>query len=287
MTTLALRDLDAPFGAEVRGFDPETRLDDATLRVLQDAFDEQGVLVFRDLDIEFEAQARLCERLAGTDGLAAERTAASPANDFYVSNYRPDGLTPFGRLPFHSDGMWSDQPNLALSLYATEIEAPAVPTRFASTARAWATLPEELKQRTVGLHGVHIMGVIPRGEHAEEIVVALFDPVVSTVAPIAHTHPRTGRPLLYVSQQMTREVVELAPDESEELLAELFAYLYDPANVLEHEWRERDLVIWDNVAVQHARPDVLTDGPVRTLRKFGTPDLAVTAAAQPTYLRRD
>jgi taurine dioxygenase len=65
--------------------------------------------------------------------------------------------------------------------------------------------------------------------------------------------------------------VGLGPDESEELLEELFQYLYAPANLLEHVWRNGDLVVWDNFAVQHARANVRTDGPARTLRKVYSP----------------
>ena len=39
------------------------------------------------------------------------------------------------------------------------------------------------------------------------------------------------------------------------MLAELFAHLYAPENVYTHRWESNDLVIWDNLSVQHARPE--------------------------------
>ncbi len=89
--------------------------------------------------------------------------------------------------------------------------------------------------------------------------------------PLVRLHPRTGRPLLYVSEMGTSHVVELPRAESDALLAELFAILYDPALVYEHTWRTGDLVIFDNLLMQHARGDVLADGPTRTLRKVIAP----------------
>jgi taurine dioxygenase len=77
--------------------------------------------------------------------------------------------------------------------------------------------------------------------------------------------------LLYVSQQATIEILGLPPEENEALLDELFTHLYDPAFVLEHRWHEGDLVVWDNIAVQHARAAVRLDGPERTLRKVTGP----------------
>jgi len=120
------------------------------------------------------------------------------------------------------------------------------------------------------VHG-HDTSYPKREEHDPDVLVTAFERAQMTTTPVAHWHPRTGRTLLYVSQQMTREVVELESHERDDLLDALFAHLYDPANLLEHEWRAGDLVIWDNLAVQHARPNVRADGPVRTLRKVFAP----------------
>jgi alpha-ketoglutarate-dependent taurine dioxygenase len=49
------------------------------------------------------------------------------------------------------------------------------------------------------------------------------------------------------------------------------------------EWHERDFVIWDNLATQHARGNVTTDGPARTLRKVGTPVPKLSADQIPTF----
>ena len=40
---------------------------------------------------------------------------------------------------------------------------------------------------------------------------------------------------------------------SDELLDAVFAHLYQPANVYEHNWRIGDFVVWDNLALQHGR----------------------------------
>jgi taurine dioxygenase len=91
---------------------------------------------------------------------------------------------------------------------------------------------------------------------------------------------------LYVSQQMTREIVGLSADESENLLQTLFAHLYKPGMVYEHEWHDGDLVIFDNIAMQHARGYVDANGPTRTLRKAIAPIPKMAATAQiPRYAK--
>jgi taurine dioxygenase len=70
---------------------------------------------------------------------------------------------------------------------------------------------------------------------------------------------------------MTNVIDTLPKAESDELLDVLFAHLYRSERLYEHDWRAHDLVAWDNIAVQHARPNVTLDGPARTLRKVYAP----------------
>ena len=70
---------------------------------------------------------------------------------------------------------------------------------------------------------------------------------------------------------MTTHIEGLPPEESEHLLDELFAVLYSPENTFEHDWRTGDLVVWDNLAAQHARGQVTEQGPERSLRKVVAP----------------
>jgi alpha-ketoglutarate-dependent taurine dioxygenase len=274
---LEARDLDAAFGAEIRGFDTAQLHDPATCAQLQALFDTRSVLLFRDLDLEHADQVRLVKQLAGTQDRALDGAQDDRAveDSWYVSNARPNSAAPFGRLQFHSDMMWSNQPCEVLSLYAVDVEAPSVPTTFASAINAWTTLPDDLRARVDGRRALHTAAEIRRGD-VKDVLVSKVEDAPSTVKPLDLPHPRTGETILYACEQMTKEVVDLPPDESEDLLEELFAHLYDPASLVHHEWRNGDLLVWDNLALQHARPNVRTDGPRRTLRKVAssTPKLS-------------
>ena len=275
MAELEVIDLAEGFGSEIRGLDPSIPLDDEIAARLRDVFDDRGVVLFRDFDIGQPFQKYLANLLIGVE-LPPEEVeqdlAAGNKKPTYVSNREGGGAAPYGRLLFHSDMMWSDNPCQAISLYGVEVEAPAVPTQFVSTARAWATLPDDLRARVEGLHALqgHERTYPNRGGD-DDVIDAVFEEPKLTTTPVGRPHPRTERTLLYVSQQVTREIVELSPEENEEVLEALFAHLYDPTNVYGHEWRQGDLVIWDNLAIQHARPNVQLDGPTRTLRKVFAP----------------
>ena len=46
----------------------------------------------------------------------------------------------------------------------------------------------------------------------------------------------------------------------------MWAVLYAPANVFEHQWAPGDLALWDNFALQHGRPEWPVSAP-RSLRR--------------------
>ena len=275
MATPQIRNLHPMFGAEIVGFDPRSPLDEATCRRLRNVFDERGLLLFRDLDIDLAYQNYLSQMLIGTDSASID-TSVVPDNvpEYYVSNKEERGGAPFGRLLFHSDMMWSENAFQLLSLYGSRVEQPAVPTLFVSATHAWDTLPDDLRARVKGrfaLHG-HDATYQKRGGGDSDVLVSKFAVNETAQLPIGHRHPRTGRTMLYICQQMTQGIADMSDKESEELLEALFEHLYSPEDkVLAHHWRTGDLVLWDNLALQHARPNVSMEGPTRTLRKTFAP----------------
>lgn len=265
-------------GAEITGVDLTRRLDDETIAFLRRQFDATGLLVFHDVSIDRPYQVYLSEILNGHVPPTEEEAIAGAVKqgDFMITNRDPDSAAPEGRLMFHCDSMWSDEPFEVLSLHAIEIEPPVLPTMFVSAVSAWKALPDDLKERVGGLNALHVPGPDyvherRRSLYQGELVQGRRSRVPTYSQHLAWTHPRTGDTILFITQGMTREILELDWNESEDLIEELFDVLYAPERVYEHEWREGDLVVWDNLAVQHARPYVTMQGPARTLQKVGLP----------------
>ena len=279
---LSVQDLTPAFGAEIRGFDPIVPVDDQTCSLLRGLFDERKLLVFRDVELGHLDQIWISKMLIRQEHLPDRPGSAQFEDNFYVSNRRPNSAAPFGRLQFHADTMWAEQPFEVLSLYGADIDEPAIPTLFVSAADAWATLPDELRARVESLSALHTAGEVRRGD-LTDVLVSTVERPPSTVQPIGRRHERTGETVLYVCEQMTKEIVGLTPSESEELLGQLFDHLYDPAGQWEHHWRQGDLVVWDNVAMQHARPNVVSNGPARTLRKAASPVPQLSRDQRPAF----
>lgn len=287
MTALTVKDLNPALGAEVSGLEPKRPLDQDTISELRDLFDERGALVFRNLDIDESFQRYLVFTLIG------EEPPAKPGPDvdgemppsYFVSNREAGGGAPYGRLLYHCDAMWAERPQPVISLYGVQVEQPSVPTMFINMGYGWDTLPERLRSRVEGLQARHGHDhAYPNRGGDENVIDSHYEQPHSTVTPVVHHHPRTGRTLLYVSQQATIEILGLNKEDNEELLEVLFDHLYNSPGVLRHEWQEGDLVVWDNRLLQHARGTVDLEGPARTLRKVvGPMFLSEAERIRPTF----
>ncbi len=281
MAELKTRDVGPGFGTIVEGYQPSMLDDAGIVATLQELFDTRGVIVIRGVELSYAEQTQICELLIRK---SATTPSDVPTEDhWYVSNVRPNSAAPHGRLQFHMDTAWADKPNEIVSLYASELEPPVAPTSFVSMVEGYSKLPPQLRARLEGLEAINSAGQIRRRGDLSDVLLSPVENPPWTRKPVLLTHPRTGARLVYVCEQNTREIVGMDPQESEALLDEVFDHLYAPAHVWDHAWELHDLALWDNLAVQHARPNVPADGPVRTLRKVATPMPSLAPDEIPVY----
>src|SRR5271154_538628 len=170
-----------------------------------------------------------------------------------VSNVGSEGFVGSTPLDFHSDSAFLPGPMGAISLLAVDLVDEATSTMFSNGRRNYQRLPAELRDRIDDFHTVHVM---PREVFARNRTRNLPSHYPRTTRLLAHRHPITGNPVLYVSWVMIDGIVELSEEDSDELLDELHGYVSDPAHVYEHLWHNGDFVMWDNVAVLHARNEI-------------------------------
>jgi alpha-ketoglutarate-dependent taurine dioxygenase len=271
MSELHIRELSPQLGAEVSGLDPVVPVDPATLARLRALIDDRGLLVFPGLRPEARFQTYLAESLVSKTDIDLDKLLVDEMHQ--VSNFDKISAIPIGALMFHSDTMWEIEGCTGIALYGKHIEPGAIPTMFINAARAWDTLPAALRARVEGRFAIQCQDATDqrRSYVQNDVLVVDFEVKEQLRLPIGYTHPRTGRKVLYVSPQLTHHIDGLDYDESETLLEELWAHMYAPENVYTHEWREGDLIVWDNIALQHARPDLNSKGAPRTLRKTLVP----------------
>jgi taurine dioxygenase len=246
-STLKASRLSGPFGVQVhRSLEqPLTPSDETALRSL---FRDHQLLVFRDQAALSRAQQ---ERVAGLLGPIID-----PSEDIaVVSTDSTIGALGTAPLAFHSDLSFIPETALALSLYAVDLTDDISSTRFASNLRAYRQMPQQMRDRVSALRVTHRLGYVPSGMQR-----SVQDPEIATAPSTTRSgiipHPTTGAPLLFVEEGHLAGLTGIPDEEIDELLIDVNRIQYGPDNVYEHVWRRGDLLIWDNVALQHARADM-------------------------------
>ncbi len=243
----------SPFGLEVT-LPVGCSLSDTAKAELRDLYVREGLLVLRDQHLSIDEQRELCTVFGPV--------VDHPYEIFYVSNAREDGVLGTRELLFHSDVPFLPVPYQGVSLLAVEVGEDAAATRFASGLRAYDRLPDALRERIDGRNALQVRERV----RTRRTKLADLEPSdMCTVHAAVRHQAGSGRPYLFVNEDMTACIIGLAEEESEGLLESLFAELYAEAEIYEHRWQRGDLVIWDNLAVQHARKDAT--GSERTLQR--------------------
>ncbi|AXA92839.1 TauD/TfdA family dioxygenase [Massilia sp. YMA4] len=257
---LEIRAFDGPLGAEVIGLDLHRPLDRHALQAIHAAHLEHHVLVFRDQRITPRQQVDF-SRLFGPLQIHVLRNfqLAGTPEVLVVSNIvedgKPIGLGDAGHF-WHSDLSYKEKPSLGSMLHAQELPAEGGDTLFANMHLAFDTLPATLREAIRGRKAEHsylkqYAALQQRSPWRPNLTQAQIDEVKPVVHPVVRTHPETGRQALFVSEHFTTRIVGLPPDESDALLAELFAHSVRPAHVYRHRWRPHDMVFWDNRSLMH------------------------------------
>ena len=220
--------LPAAFGVEIRGVEASAPQPPGVAAELRELLARHHLLVFRTQSLDAEAQIRFASMVGEVVDESGDGT-----RHVFVSNVRDDAVLTRGRpLLFHSDNVFTPAPLSAVGLYAQRVEGETAPTHFANAQRAQENLPADLRERLAHARALHL----------------------------------SGSPVLFVSEQQTDRILDWEPEASETMLGELFTHLYAEDNLYSHAWEEGDLCLWDNIALQHGRPE-LPAGHERTLRR--------------------
>jgi taurine dioxygenase len=262
--SVELHRLPGPFGVRLEGLDLSVDHPASVRAAVRAAWLEHALVLVRGQELGIADHSRFVEWFGpiSTAGYAA----ASDRSEKYISNTRAEGVAREGSLLKHQDFCFYDTLLPGLSLYAEEVPEVGGATIFASTQLAYDRLPDALKRRIAALHARHVYDY--RTDYGTQRFRIASSPGAPTAThPVVLTHPVTGRPLLFVNELMTDSLVELDDTEGEALLAELWSYLDADAVRYEHQWQPHDLIVWDNLALQHGRRDFPL-GQRRSLRRF-------------------
>lgn len=253
--SLELRELSPSVGAEVLGVDVARIWEDEALpdQVL-DALDRYGVLLFRGLNIDDDAQAAFAHKL-GDVRLYPEL----PKPEIFEVSWNADnpyGSQLRGNINWHLDGLMDQgAPGKATMLSAKVVAPSGGETEFASSYRAYDLLTEEEKEKYGALKVVLTYEASQRRvfDDPTEEQVAEWRSRPTVVQPLVWTH-NNGRKSLVLGSTHDR-IEGMDEQEGRALLDEFLARATADEYVYQHKWQVGDLVIFDNRGLYHrARP---------------------------------
>ena len=257
--SLTITPLTPVFGARVSGVSINQPLDDAAFAAIRAAFDDHLVLVFSGQPMTDEQQIAFSERFGPLEGTRGVNPGAGtpfarqsnldvasgeviPADDRRMFYQKANML-------WHADSSFKPVPSLCSVLTARIVPPEGGATEFASTRAAYASLSAAEKAEIEDLVVEHDFA------YSRGLVGFTFTPEeLAGMAPVRHRLVRTNQANGLKSVMIgahAKCVVGWPEDRSRALLDDLLARATRPENTYRHEWREGDVIVWDNQAAIH------------------------------------
>ena len=251
--------LSSRIGARVDGVRLDGDLDPATVEEIHQALLAHKVIFFRGQDHLDDQQQLAFAGLLGTP-------IGHPAASVLAAKNAPI-ITPinseYGKATrWHTDVTFAANYPAASILRAITLPSYGGSTLWASTAAAYAELPEPLKYLVENLWALHTN----RYDYVTtEAAAALTDAQRAfrqafekadfrTEHPVVRVHPETGERTL-LAGDFVRNFVGLDSHESNVLHELLQRRITTPENTIRWNWEHGDVAIWDNRATQHRAID--------------------------------
>jgi len=238
-------------GAEVRGLDLSTRLNDDVFTQLNQAFLDHQVLFFRDQCLTPQQYNDFAERF----GLLREYMFADGMDGFpYITEIIKTETETEGFGSFwHSDSAYIERPPKITLLYARQVPPRGGDTLFADMYGLYDDLSDGLKTSLATLQAVNSASVVPRDEDIYEVVKSKNSDQSdqSAIHPVIRRHDETGRKAVYVNSIHTLGFDGMTRTESLPLLNHLYQRVTRPEYSFRLRWQADTLAMWDNRCTQH------------------------------------
>ena len=259
-------------GATIDGLDLSKGLDANDLDALMQALGRYGVLRFPGQSmsgVEFKQFSSQLGQLEINVANAFQEPGHPEVMILsnIVEDGKPIGLSDAGQ-DWHTDMSYSRQIAFANVLYGIKIPMrdgkPLGNTEFCNMHAAYDDLPADMKRGLEGKTVLHDFNKFweemrrREGSRRAPLTEAQRKAKPPVSHPVFLEHPLTGRKVLYANPGYSMKINELSEKESAQTLAFLFAHQTQPKYRYEHQWRERDVLLWEDFGTIHnAIPDYL------------------------------
>ncbi|TWT09420.1 TauD/TfdA family dioxygenase [Reyranella sp. CPCC 100927] len=289
--SVTIRPLHPVFVGEVAGVDLRRPLAPDEVAAIEAGMDRHAVLVFHDQNISDEQQVaftrnfgRIELAVGGNITKANERRISVELAD--ISNLDPDNkiferddrrrMFNLGNRLWHSDSSFRAIPAKYSLLSGRAVPSSGGNTEFADMRAAYDALDDATKAEIEDLVCEHSLiysrGTLGFGEFTEEERIT-FKPVRQS---LVRTHPVTGRKSLFLASH-AGTILGWPMPEARAFLRDLIEHATQREFVHAHQWRQYDLVMWDNRQTMHRVRRYNETGEVRDMRRTTVAGEAPTA----------
>lgn len=252
------------FAAEITGVDLRQTLPDEAVREIEKAISQYAVLVFRDQSLTDDEHAAFTKRFGPIEEalLLGKKTKPRLDNDdvLDLANVDRDGNVLAADTPraisllanqlWHSDSSFKTPTAKFSILCGIKLPAEGGQTEFADQRAAYDALSPDIKAKVEGLVAEHCTyhSRIMLGGDAYKPTDTMARPTVHW--PLVHTVPESGRKSLFIGVH-AKDIDGMNTSAARMLLLDLMEHITQRQFVYRHEWRQNDMLMWDNQCVLH------------------------------------
>jgi taurine dioxygenase len=264
----------ATLGASIEGIDLARPLSQENYRVIEQALGRYGVVCFPRQSLDAADLKRFAQTFGTLEVNVANLYHEPDMPEVMilsniVENGKPIGLSDAGQ-DWHTDMSYSRTIAFSNVLYGIRIPMrdgkSLGNTEFCNMHAAYEGLPEDLKRELDGMTITHDFNKFWEMMRREKGSTRppLTEEQRRRKPPVSHpvflVHPITGRKVLYANPGYSVRINELPQARSDEVLKFLFEHQLQEKYRYRHNWREGDVLMWDNMgtihnAVADYRPD--------------------------------
>jgi taurine dioxygenase len=273
-------------GARVAGIDLSQPLDRDTISSIRSAWLEHHVLAFPEQKLSDDDLVRVTNYF-GNVGEDPYFVPISKKTPVVALTRRADEQAPVFAENWHTDWSFKQHPPIGTCLYSLVVPPIGGNTGFANQQMALAQMPDDLRQRLENKIALHSAAAAygPDGTYGEKdqgndrSMKILFSEQAnkSEPHPIIAKHPESGAETIFGTVGYIHTILGLEPEESRQLIMDLYAWQTKEEFQYTHVWEPNMLVMWDNRSVLH-KANGGYDGHARELHRLtiaGDPALAL------------
>ncbi|MFN8023767.1 MAG: TauD/TfdA family dioxygenase [Acidimicrobiales bacterium] len=264
-TRLDVRRLSGNIGAEIRGVDLAD-LDDETVDAIRTLWLRHKVVFFPDQHLTPDQHSAFASRFGELTPAHPVVPGLADRPEVFEIDYskRAQLIATYGQvakqrqgLAWHTDVTFVERPPSGSILNAVAIPPAGGDTMWSNQVAAYEDLSPTLQRFLGELTAVHdgraqfaaALAARPDGGEWDGEVYDRLDPVEH---PVVITHPETGERALFVNPGFTSHIAQLDREESDALLAFLYAHSVRPEFTVRYHWTQGTIGFWDNRVTQHA-----------------------------------